>query len=329
MAGQAGRGWSTAARVVAGAAIASAIAVSGAACGTNEDTSGEISVIATTTMLGDVTGDIMECAGGTARTLMPVGADPHDFAPSSADLTAMVKADLVVTNGLGLEEGLADALANAQRDGATVLEVAPAVDPIPFAAGEDGHEQEHGEEHAHEAGTSDPHFWHDARRMAKAATVIAAAIGQQSADPERFERCGAQAADALNTVDAQVRTILEPVRQERRVLITDHHAFGYFAQAYGFEVAGVVVPGGSTLGAPSSADLTALVDTIKLKQVPVLFSNTALSSDLIETVAQEAGTQVTVVPLFVGSLGDKDSGAQTYQAMVTTNAQRIAGALAG
>ncbi len=104
--------------------------------------------IGTTTMLGDVVGDIMECAGGTAETLMPVGADPHDFSASSAQVARLVEADLVVANGLGLEEGLADALEGAEADDARVLEVAPLVDPIEFG-GEHGHEDE-GEDQSEE-----------------------------------------------------------------------------------------------------------------------------------------------------------------------------------
>ena len=111
-------------------------------------------MVSTTTMLGSVVGDIVACASpdSTAITLMPVGADPHDFSPSSAQVADMVTSDLVVANGLMLEEGLEDALENAASDGATVLEVAPLVDPIPFGGGHDGikHGDEHGDEHGNE-----------------------------------------------------------------------------------------------------------------------------------------------------------------------------------
>jgi zinc/manganese transport system substrate-binding protein len=111
------------------------------------------------------------------------------------------------------------------------------------------------------------------------------------------------------------------------VMVTDHDAFGYLADAYDFEVAGVVIPGGSTLAEPSSAELAELVETIQAEGVPAIFSNTADSSALVDAVAAEAGTQVEVVELFVGSLGPDGSGADTYTGMVTTNAQLIADAL--
>ncbi len=101
------------------------------------------SVVSTTTQLGSVVGEIIACASPTssAITLLPIGADPHDFSPSSDQVAVMVTSDLVVTNGLMLEEGLEDALENAAADGATILEIAPLVDPIPFG-GEHGGESE-------------------------------------------------------------------------------------------------------------------------------------------------------------------------------------------
>ena len=90
-------------------------------------------MVATTTIWGDLTRQIVECAGaGEVTTLMPVGTDPHDYSPSSQDVASMVSADLVIANGLGLEEGLAQSIESAKSDGATVFEVAPQLDPLPF-----------------------------------------------------------------------------------------------------------------------------------------------------------------------------------------------------
>ena len=332
-------------------AVATSLAVVAAmaGCGRSEATNAkDVHVVATTTVLGNVVGAVVECAGGTTTTLMPVGVDPHDYAPSSSDVTEMVKADMVVANGLGLEEGLADALASASKDGATVFEVAPKLDPIPFGEhdGDHGHSAEpdhsdgdHGHSaepdhsgddgHHHEEGSQDPHVWLDVARMATAAKLVAGELGRITKDTRTFDRCGDTTAEALTSLDAEVRKTLETVPAERRVLITDLDAFGYFAKAYGYQVAGVVIPGGSTLASPSSAEVAALVEVIRDTGVPVLFSNVAVSDDLINTVAKEAGSEVRVVPLFVGSLGESGSGAETYEAMTRTNATRIADALTG
>jgi zinc/manganese transport system substrate-binding protein len=303
-----------------------------AACGTSSpdedaaDSAQGVSVVATTTMLGDVVAQVTACAGGSTTTLMPVGADPHDFSPSSEQVASIVAADLVVANGLGLEEGLADAIESAEVDGATVLEVAELVDPIEFGGHGHADEEEHSGEEEH--GDLDPHFWHDAMRMATAAQLVGDELAAATGD-DTFSECGQQVADDLRGTDAEVREILSRLDDDQRVLVTDHDALGYFAEAYDFEVAGVVIPGGATLAEPSSQELADLVQVITQEGVPAIFSNTAAPSDLTDGVAAEAGATVEVVELYVGSLGPQGSGAQTYAGMMLANAQRIADALSG
>ena len=125
---------------LAAAGVAAALLLAG--CGSEADsatspgTAGPgagAKVVATTTIWGDLTGQIVQCAGaGEVTTLMPVGTDPHDYSPSSQDVASMVSADLVIANGLGLEEGLEQSIESAKSDGATVFEVAPQLDPLPF-----------------------------------------------------------------------------------------------------------------------------------------------------------------------------------------------------
>lgn len=303
-----------------------------AACGTSSpdedaaDSAQGVSVVATTTMLGDVVAQVTACAGGSTTTLMPVGADPHDFSPSSEQVASIVAADLVVANGLGLEEGLADAIESAEVDGATVLEVAELVDPIEFGGHGHADEEEHSGEEEH--GDLDPHFWHDAMRMATAAQLVGDELAAATGD-DTFSECGQQVADDLRGTDAEVREILSRLDDDQRVLVTDHDALGYFAEAYDFEVAGVVIPGGATLAEPSSQELADLVQVITQEGVPAIFSNTAAPSDLTDAVAAEAGATVEVVELYVGSLGPQGSDAQTYAGMMLSNAQRIADALGG
>ena len=330
-----------------------------------ESSSSTVSVVSTTTMLGSVVGDIVACASpnSTAITLMPVGADPHDFSPSSAEVADMVTSDLVVANGLMLEAGLEDALENAASDGATVLEVAPLLDPIPFGGkhgdehsdehDEDGHDDDHGDkqgdehgdedshsdehgddhgdeeggedgdEHAH--GSEDPHFWFDMNRMATAAEIIGAELAEDNGDV--FAECGSKIADEIRSAEQDVRTLLESVPADQRILVTDHDALGYLADVYGYEIAGTVIPSGTTLAEPSSADLVELVDVIEDEGVQVIFANTADPTTLADAVAAEAGTDVQVVTLFVGSLGGPGSGAEDYVSMMLTNAELISGAL--
>ena len=284
-----------------------------------------VNVVATTTMLGDVVGQILSCAGGTVTVLMPAGTDPHDFSASSDQVAAMVTANLVVANGLGLEAGLTDAFENAAADGAKVFEVGPLVDPIEFGAGahEEGHEEE-GPEH----GSLDPHFWFDMNRMALAAELIGAELAESTGDGA-YATCATTTAANIRTAEAGVRTALESVPADQRILVTDHEALGYLADTYGYEIAGTVIPSGTTLAEPSSADLAALVATIKAEGVTAIFANVAQTTGLAEAVAAETGTPIKIIPLYVESLGAPDSPAATYLQMMQTNADLIASGLKG
>ncbi len=303
----------------------SLIALAGVLAGCSSTASApddQVSVVVTTTMLGSVTADIVACADPAASvtTLLPVGADPHDFAPSSEQVADLVTADLVVANGLGLEAGMQEALDNATTDGARILAVAELVDPLPF-----GGPDVHAGEDAHADEGDDPHFWFDLSRMAVAVEAIGDTLAETQG--EAYADCGRQVADAIRTADEQVRATLESVPAERRVLVTDHDALGYLADAYGYEIVGTVIPGGSTLGEPSSADLAALLQVIEAEDVPAIFTNSASSQDLAESVASESDREVAVVELYVESLGEPGSGAETYLGAMQANADRISSAL--
>lgn len=115
-------------------------------------------VVVTTSILGDLVANVVGDEA-TVEVLMPLGADPHEFRASSAQVATMAGADLVVANGLGLEEGLVSVLESLAGDGVSILEVAPHLDPIEFEFEheEDGDDHEEGE-HLHDL---DPHVWMD------------------------------------------------------------------------------------------------------------------------------------------------------------------------
>jgi len=292
------------------------------------EAAGGASVVATTTMLGDVTSEIVLCAGGNVEVLMPNGVDPHDFSASSDQIASMIGADLVVVNGLGLESGLTDSLANATSDGANVFEVAPVLDPIEFGAGSHSEESHSDEEGHDDHGSLDPHFWFDMNRMATAAELIGAELTTATGD-DAYTTCAQATATQIRAAEGDVRALLESVPADQRILVTDHEALGYLADVYGYEIAGTVIPAGTTLAEPSSADLAALVATIKAEGITAIFSNTSSPTALAEAVAAESGTNIKVIPLYVESLGEPGSPAATYVDMMRTNAQLIAEGLQG
>lgn len=282
------------------------------ACGdASVDTAG-VRVVATTTTLGDVASNVVG-DDGTVEVLLPVGADPHDYQASASQVASIQEADLVIANGLGLEEGLTDVLESAAADGANVLTVAPRLDPLPFGG-------------ADATAGDDPHVWLDPLRMAAATRIVAEELARIDSSIDWIGRGNAYA-DALTTADEDIQATLAVVPPANRKLVTNHDALGYFASRYGFEVVGVVIPGGSTLSEPSSAQLTELVTIVEQEQVQAIFAESTNPEVLADAVAAEVGGEVVVVELFTGSLGEPGSGAATLIDMLTTNAQRIAEAL--
>ena len=285
------------------------------------------SIVATTTQMGSVASQVTECAGGQTQVLMGAGDDPHQFEASSAQMADMIAADLVVTNGLGLEASMQRSLDNAVTDGAEVFEVAPQLDPLPLD--DQDHEAEaHGEaghDHAeHDHGGQDPHIWMDVSRMAEAAELIGTKIAEVTGD-DTFSSCGAEVADELRDVDAQIQDILTEIDSAR--LVTDHAAYGYFADRYGLQIEGVVIPGGSTDGEPSSQDLTQLTQLLNDHGADALVTSKSNNNRMIQALSEETGGSIPVVELYESAVGEPGSEAETYQQAMLYNAEALAEAL--
>ncbi|HSM01787.1 MAG TPA: metal ABC transporter substrate-binding protein [Acidimicrobiia bacterium] len=273
-------------------------------------------VVATTTILGDV---VTNVTGDAARVevLMPRNADPHDFEPSSRQAALLAGADLVVANGLGLEEGLEDVLESVAGDGVRVLEVASELDPLPFSV-EAGDPDDHDD--------LDPHVWLDPLRMADVARLVARNLHDSHPSSDWSSRAEAYA-EELETAHRRISDTLSTIPPDRRRLVTNHDALGYLAARYGFEVVGVVIPGGSTLAEPGSEELAALVELIDAEGIRAIFADTTEPTALADAIAGEADHLVRVVVLHTGSLGAPGTAADTLIRMLEENARLIAEAL--
>ena len=162
-------------------------------------------------------------------------------------------------------------------------------------------------------------------RMADASEIIGSELALQGG--AKYAECGEQVATEIRDAETKFRDIINTIPADRRILITDHDSLGYLADEYDFEIAGTVIPGGTTLGQPSSAELKELVDVINDEGISVIFTNSSEPTALADAVAAEAQGDVEVVVLFVESLGAPGSGADTYVTMMLTNAQLLADAL--
>ncbi len=315
-----------------------AVLSAGCADGSSDTTDGKPTIVVSTTIWGDVVSSLVGDEA-TVEVLMPIGADPHEFEPSSRQIAAVQSADLVVVNGLGLEAGLLGAIEAAEADGANVLEVAPSMDPIPFGGaegevcdpdGEHHHDEEAHDEDGHDESlpACDPHVWMDPQRVAIAVGLIVDELETLESDVD-WQAAEAIYLNEIADVDAQVAATLDSVHPDDRELVTNHESLGYLAERYGYEVVATVVPGGTTLGSASSAQIAELVATMEAHDIRVIFADTSSPDDLAEAVSAELGGEVSVVELFTGSLGDAESGADTLPGMWLANANRIASALGG
>ena len=262
----------------------------------------KLRLVATTSILGDVVRNVVGEAA-EVEVLIPNGVGPHDFAPSSHSVAMMSAANLVIANGLGLEEGLEEVLSSVEVDGVPVLRVSEHVDPLDL----------------------DPHFWQDPIRMIAAVNAVSDRLSEQG-----LEETAATAAaykSRLDAVNIEMVSILSAIPPAKRLLVTNHDAFGYFAARYGFELIGVIVPSSSELSGPSSSGFANLIRVVREREVPAIFVENIDSAEYAETLAAEVGRPISIVTLISDALGEPGSETDTYLGMLLYNARAIADAL--
>jgi zinc/manganese transport system substrate-binding protein len=284
-------------------AIGATVIVGLAGCGGGDDdvdAGGPAPLVATTTIWADITSHV--ACGEHVDSIVPGGADPHSFEPSLRDRELLGDAGAVIANGGGLEASLTDLVDTAAGDGVPVVAVADHVDVV------DG----------------DPHVWQDPRRVIAALDAIESAVVAAGRDPATVGECTGAYRSELTALDEDIVATLAPVPAERRVMVTNHDAFGYFAERYGFQIVGTVIPSLSTLGEASAGQLAELADAIDRDDVPAIFAERLGSATEAESLAKRLG--VAVVELDSDALED-DGPAATYTGMMRANAEAIAAAL--
>jgi zinc/manganese transport system substrate-binding protein len=319
------------------ALVATALTAAGVLTGCSPAGDHAGTVVVTTNILGDV---VQNLAGDEVEVtvLMGANADPHSFGISAQQAAALQDADLVVYNGLGLEEGVLRTVDAAATDGVATLAVGEEVDPLTFesdhagedaAADEDAEHDEHaetGSEHNDSAGQLDPHFWTDPARMRTAVDVITARLIEDvpGIDPAAIEANADAYRDELAALESRIQGAVDDIPAENRALVTNHHVFGYFAERYGFEVIGAIVPSGTTLASPSASDLDSLASAIRSSGVPAIFVDSSQPDTLGQVLADEAGLDVAVLSLYSESLTSAKGGAPSYIDMMDANVETLA-----
>ena len=274
--------------------------------------------------------DLVEQVGGDrveAFSIVPVGGSPETFQPSPRDAGRISESQVVFENGLGLDGWVEDLIESAGNEGQAVVELSEGLEPIEGGDHEEerGAEEEHGagDEHAHEHAEGNPHLWLDVANAEHYVERIRDTLAE--VDPEGAEEYEANAAEylaELQDLDGYIRERVEGIPEERRKLVTFHDAFPYFAEAYGFELVGVVLE--NPEAEPGSREVAEVVRTIEEEEVPAVFTEPQFNAGLADTIAQEAGVEVR--ELYTDTLVEDEAG-DTYEAMMRTNIDRISEAL--
>ncbi|MGD2027662.1 MAG: metal ABC transporter substrate-binding protein [Anaerolineales bacterium] len=278
--------------------------------------------LATTTIIGDVVSNIGEEVIDLT-ILMNTGQDPHSYEITPKAVVAIQDADLIFINGLDLEETLLDSIES--NAAGVIVPVSAGIETLAVDEDDENEDHEGAEDHKH-TGT-DPHLWTDPNNVITWVDNIAQVLGD--ADPANREAYTANAAayrTELEALDAYIRGQVAHIPEENRKLVTDHGLFNYFAGEYGFEVIGTVIPSFSSLAEPSASDIVALVEVIQQEDVPAIFIGTTASpglQNLADTIAEETGKEIKVLPLLTGSLAAAGEPGDTYLDYMRFNIDQI------
>ena len=278
----------------------------------------DYTVIATTSVFAD----LAQLALGNnvmIETIIPAGVDVHTFEPSPADAQKLAGANLIVMNGLGLDEWALSLLEAAGKSEEDVLELAEGIDESNawvYLEGEE-HDEEEGDGHGH--GGADPHIWLDPKGAAiyveRIAARVVADLPERAMEIESTRDAGLAEIAAL---DEELRVGFAAVDASKRKIVTFHDAFRYFARTYEIEIVGVAVeaPGQE----PSAKEIAALIDAIKAAGVTSVFSEVQFPSKVLDQIAAETGATV-LEDLFSDALGE--ALANSYLGAMRANASAI------
>ncbi len=277
-----------------------------------------LNVVATTAMIGDV----VRAVGGervTVSTIFGEGVDPHVYKPTRADTARLLGADLILANGLHLEAQFKDAFEQIARTRPVVL-LGEAIPRERLLADADYKDR------------FDPHVWMDPALWSDVVHATRDALSKQDpAGEASYKTAGAAYAAEVGALAAYASTVLASVPAERRVLITAHDAFAYFARAFSFEVEGI--QGVSTESEAGLRRIEEVVDLVVKRAIPAVFVEASVSDRNIRAVVEGAarrGHTLAVGPqLFSDSMGAPGTYEGSYVGMIDHNVTAIARALGG
>ena len=292
-----------------------ALLVASAACG---GTSGSPSasnapyrVVATTSLFADLArlalGDAVQI-----DTIVPAGIDVHTFEPAPSDVSTIADADLVLMNGIGLDEWVVALVDAAKQSNANVLRLGEGLEGYGF--------QYLFTESSNSGRARDPHVWLDPTAAELYLQQIASRVVEDRPELTSVIRSALEKGrSSLRSLSQEVQLIFSAIPADRRKIVTFHDAFRYYARAYGITIVGVAIasPGQD----PSAREIAALIDAIRAAGVTTVFSEVQFPSKVLNSIAAETGATV-LADLYSDALGAAPG--DTYLGAMRANATAIA-----
>lgn len=287
------------------------------ACGGIPASDTPVPVLASTTFLADIARNVAGDRLGV-ESLLPVGADPHTYQATPSDVAKITESKVLILNGIEYEHFIESLLENADGD-RLIITASDGLEPR--------HMEEHeGEEHTDEGEAGDPHMWLDPNNVITYVENIREGLTHYDPEGAAEYQTNADAYVAeLKNLDAWIVEQANQIPAEKRLLVTNHEALGYFADRYGFTIIGAVVPSVSTDASPSAGQMAELIDLIKSSGAPAIFLDEVENPALAQQIADETGVKV-VEDLHLESLTD-GAPVVTYIDMVKYNVTQIVNAL--
>lgn len=277
-------------------------------------------VLTSTTFLADiaqnVAGDRVEI-----ESLLPVGVDPHSYQPTPQDVTRIAESKVLILNGIGYE-GFIEGLLESAGGERIIVTASDGI--VPREMEEHADEGESSEGAGHEAG--DPHMWLDPNLVVTYVENIREGLTHLDPDGAAEFQLNAEAyVSDLQALDAWIVEQVNQIPAEKRLLVTNHEALGYFAERYGFTVAGTVLKSFSTGASPSAQQIADLIDQINASGAPAIFLEAGDNPTLVQQIAEETNVKV-ITDLYLESLTD-GAPAATYIELMQHNIMQIVNAL--
>ena len=232
------------------------------------------------------------------QTIVPVGGDPHLHEPTPRDAQLVNQADLILINGLTFE-GWINKLIENSGSKAEVTVVTDGVEILNSTVYRN---------------STDPHAWMIATNGIIYAKNVMRAM--QSLDPDNsniYARNFSNYQKELLDLHEYIEEKISLIPEKQRILITSHDAFQYFGRGYDIRLE--AIQGISTEAEAQTSDIVRVNKVIQENEVPAIFVESTINPKLIEQLAADNNIAIGG-ELFADSLGDKESGADTYVKML-------------